>query len=233
MAPLLTAFAAGGLPGGAGFGLPLLILGGYLFGSIPFGVLIGRAWRGVDIRELGSGNIGFTNAFRVLGWKPASVVLLTDVFKGLLPVLVARHVLTRSGLGNAELWLLPIALAPILGHCFSVFLGFRGGRAIATTLGVLLGLAPLAGLCGLGAWLIVVAITRYVSLASILAAATVPATVALTHARWELVAFWGVIATFIIYRHRPNIARLLAGTEAKFGQTTAAEEPKGEHAKRR
>jgi glycerol-3-phosphate acyltransferase PlsY len=227
MAPFIIALTPG-LTGGAGFSLPLrlaaLALGSYLIGSIPFGVVIGRAWSGVDIREYGSGNIGFTNAFRVLGWKPASVVLIADVLKGFLPVFVARRVLAGGGLTSLDLWLLPIALAPILGHCFSPFLRFRGGRAISTTLGVLLGLAPGAGLCSLGVWLIAVAITRYVSVASLLAAVAVPVTVALTGSRWELIAFWSAVAALVIWRHRPNVTRLLAGTETKLGQRVGVEE---------
>ncbi len=195
-----------------------LILGGYLLGSIPFGVIVGRLLRGIDIRSYGSGNIGFSNALRVLGWKAASLVMIGDVCKGLAPVLVARRVLIAGGVPNAEVWLLPVALGPILGHCFSVFLGFRGGRAIATTLGVLLGLAPAAGLSGLGVWLIVVGLTRYISVASIIAAIVVPAVVALRGGRWELVTFWCAVALLIIVRHLPNIKRLLAGTETKIGQ---------------
>jgi acyl phosphate:glycerol-3-phosphate acyltransferase len=195
-----------------------LILGGYLLGSIPFGVIVGRSLRGIDIREYGSGNTGFSNALRVLGWKAASAVFVGDVLKGFIPVFVARCVLAAAHVPSAELWLLPVALGPILGHCFSVFLGFRGGRAIATTLGVLLGLAPVAGLSGLGMWLVVVAITRYISLASIAACITVPVVVALRGARWELIAFWSAIALLIILRHLPNMKRLLAGTETRIGE---------------
>jgi glycerol-3-phosphate acyltransferase PlsY len=205
--------------------LPVIVLiaGGYLLGSMPFGVIVGRVWRGIDIRQYGSGNIGFSNALRVLGWKAASAVFVGDVLKGFIPVFAGRGVLAAAQVPNAELWLLPVALGPILGHCFSVFLGFRGGRAIATTLGVLLGLAPIAGLCGLGVWLVVVALTRYISVASIVAAATVPA-VAITGARWELIVFWCAIAALVIGRHASNVKRLLAGTETKIGQRVVVEE---------
>jgi glycerol-3-phosphate acyltransferase PlsY len=195
-----------------------LILGGYLLGSVPFGIIVGRVWRGIDIRQYGSGNIGFSNALRVLGWKAASAVFVGDVLKGFVPVFVGRRVLAAAHVPNAELYLLPVALGPILGHCFSVFLGFRGGRAIATTLGVLLGLAPIAGLCGLGMWLVVVAITRYISVASIAGSLTVPVVVAITGARWELIVFWCAIAALVTGRHAPNIKRLLAGTETRIGQ---------------
>jgi glycerol-3-phosphate acyltransferase PlsY len=206
--------------------LPVIVLiaGGYLLGSMPFGVIVGRVWRGIDIRQYGSGNIGFSNALRVLGWKAASAVFVGDVLKGFIPVFAGRGVLAAAQVPNAELWLLPVALGPILGHCFSVFLGFRGGRAIATTLGVLLGLAPIAGLCGLGVWLVVVALTRYISVASVAAAATVPAVVAITGAPWELTVFWCAIAALVIGRHASNIKRLLAGTETKIGQRVEVEE---------
>jgi glycerol-3-phosphate acyltransferase PlsY len=206
--------------------LPVIVLiaGGYLLGSMPFGVIVGRVWRGIDIRQYGSGNIGFSNALRVLGWKAASAVFVGDVLKGFVPVFVGRPVLAAAQVPNAELWLLPVALGPILGHCFSVFLGFRGGRAIATTLGVLLGLAPIAGLSGLGVWLVVVALTRYISVASVAASATVPAVVAITGAPWERIVFWCAIAALVIGRHAPNIKRLLAGKETKIGQRVVVEE---------
>ena len=208
------------------FRVTMLILGGYLIGSLPFGVIIGRAWRGIDIRQYGSGNIGFSNALRVLGWKPAAVVAAGDLLKGLLPVLIARRLLDSGQVPNADLWLLPVALGAILGHCFSVFLGFRGGRAIATSLGVLFGLAPVAGLSSLGVWLLLVAITRYISVASITACLTVPTVIALTGSRWELVALWIAIGLLIIVRHIPNIKRLLAGTEVKIGERVEVEEAK-------
>ncbi len=201
--------------------IALLLLGGYLVGSIPFGVIVGRAWKGVDVRAFGSGNIGFANVLRVLGPGPAAVVLLGDALKGYLPVAVGRSLLGRSfapALPYADLWLLAVALAPILGHSFSIFLKFRGGRAVATTGGVLLAMCWPAALVGVGVWLLVVALTRYISLGSMLAACSVPVYMLLTRQRWEWLAFWCAIAALVVIRHTPNIKRLLAGKEAKMGQ---------------
>ena len=200
----------------------LLLLGGYLVGSIPFGVIVSRAWKGVDIRKYGSGNIGFANALRVLGPGPAAVVLAGDALKGYLPTAAACYLFGRSlpsAIPGADLWLLAVALAPILGHSFSVFLKFRGGRAVATTAGVLLAMCWPAALVGLGVWLIVVALTRYISLGSMLAACSVPIYMLVTGQRWEWLAFWCAIAALVVIRHTPNIRRLLSGTETKIGHT--------------
>jgi glycerol-3-phosphate acyltransferase PlsY len=203
--------------------IALVIIGGYLVGSIPFGVIIGRAWRGVDVRQYGSRNIGFSNVLRVLGPGPALVVLLGDVLKGAAPVLTGRALLSAWGAPHADLWALPVALAPILGHSFSIFLRFRGGRGVATTLGVLFGMSWPAALVGLGVWLALVAATRYISVGSMVAAAAVPAYMIAAGKRWEWWAFWGAVALLVILRHIPNMGRLLKGTEAKIGQTVSTE----------
>lgn len=204
--------------------IALLIVGGYLVGSIPSGVIIGRAWRGVDVRAYGSRNIGFSNVLRVLGPGPALVVLLGDVLKGAAPVLVGRALLGAWGVPHADLWALPVALSPILGHSFSIFLRFRGGRGVATTLGVLFGMSWPAALIGLGLWVAVVAATRYISVASIVASAAVPVYMVASGKRWEWWAFWAAVALLVILRHIPNMGRLLKGTEAKIGQRVCAEE---------
>lgn len=198
--------------------IALIIVGGYLVGSIPFGVIVGRAWRGVDVRRYGSHNIGFSNVLRVLGWGPASVVFIGDVLKGAVPVVVGRELLHAWGSPRADLWMLTIAVAPILGHSFSVFLRFRGGRAVATTLGVLLGMSWAAALVGLAVWLILVGATRYISVGSIGASVAVPLYVVLTADRWQWSVFWSAIGLLVMIRHLPNIGRLLKGTEAKIGQ---------------
>jgi glycerol-3-phosphate acyltransferase PlsY len=203
--------------------IALVIIGGYLVGSIPFGVIIGRAWRGVDVRQYGSRNIGFSNALRVLGPGPAFVVLLGDVLKGAAPVLAGRALLRSWGLQGLDLWMLAVALAPILGHSFSIFLRFRGGRAVATTLGVLLGMSWPAALISLAVWLALVGVTRYISVGSMAASAAVPAYMALSRAPWQWTAFWAAVGLLIILRHIPNMGRLLKGTEAKIGQTVPAE----------
>ena len=208
--------------------IAVLIAASYLVGSIPFGVIVGRALRGVDVRRYGSGNIGFSNVFRVLGPGVASLVLAGDVVKGFAPVAVARVLLRGWGTPEPELWLLAVSLAPILGHSFSVFLGFRGGRAVATGGGTLLGLAWPSALVALLVWLAAVGATRYISVGSMFAAAAVPVYFALAGARWEWGAFWTGVAALVIARHIPNLGRLLQGTEAKIGQRVEAEPGRGE-----
>ena len=212
--------------------LALLLICSYLVGSIPFGVMVGLAWRGVDVRKYGSGNIGFSNVLRVLGWQPAVIVLVGDAVKGLIPILVGRGLLARAGWAAADLWLLVVGLAAILGHSFSVFLGFRGGRAVTTTGGVLLGLCWPAALVGLAVWLAVVGATRYISAGSMAAAAAVPAYMLVAGKRWEWVGFWCAVAALVILRHVPNIKRLLAGTEAKIGQRVPPQEGAEDYADR-
>jgi glycerol-3-phosphate acyltransferase PlsY len=204
--------------------IALLLLGSYLVGSIPFGVIVGRLWRGVDVRKYGSGNIGFSNVLRVLGWKPAALVLLADALKGLAPVLVARSLLTAWAVPEVDLWLLAVAIAPILGHSFSIFIGFRGGRAVTTTGGVLLGLAWPAAAIALAIWLLLVGLTRYISVGSIAAAVAVPTYMVLSGKRWEWIVLWCAVGALIILRHLPNVGRLLSGTEIKIGQKVHIEE---------
>lgn len=188
----------------------LLGIGAFVLGAIPFGYLAGRM-RGIDIRQHGSGNIGATNTLRVLGVVPGILVLLLDVLKGYVPVLLAH----RLDLGHWETT--AVGLLAILGHTFSPFLGFRGGKGIATSLGVLLGLsAPVAG-ASLLAFLVVVLLTRYVSLGSILAAI---AQAALFWA-WEHPLAYRLLglfaALFVLFKHQGNIERLRNGTESKIG----------------
>ncbi len=197
--------------------IALLIAGSYLLGSVPFGVMVGRL-RGVDVRRYGSGNIGFSNVLRVLGPGPASLVLIADVLKGAIPVCFGRYWVPSIVDAEPARWLLLVALAPIVGHTFSVFLGFRGGRAVATTLGALLGMNWLAGVVGLGVWILVVGVTRYISAASIVAASSVPIFMAVTGERLEWTIFWTAIAALIIARHIPNLGRLIEGTESKIGE---------------
>jgi len=201
----------------------LLLFSAYLFGSIPFGVIVGRAWRGIDVRKFGSGNIGASNVLRVLGPGPAAVVFIGDLLKGYAPVAVGRMLLANWGTPALELWLLPLGLAPIIGHSFSLFLGFSGGRAVTTTCGVLFALAWPAAVIGLAIWALLVAITRYISVASIVAAISVPVYMLLSGKRWEWLVFWSAVALLVILRHIPNIRRLLAGTEAKIGQRVEVE----------
>lgn len=190
-----------------------LIAGAWLLGAIPFGLVFGRVG-GVDVRKHGSGGTGATNTLRLLGWKVALSVFLLDFAKGLIPVLIAR-------LLEAPDWVTAlVAVVPVIGHCWSPYIGFKGGKGMATGGGTAVGLAwwlvllliPMIG---------VVALTRYVSLASIGAAVLGPAVVvglAITghFPPWYAAAIV-VIAAIIIYQHRANISRLLNGTERKFG----------------
>ncbi|MCD6365345.1 MAG: glycerol-3-phosphate 1-O-acyltransferase PlsY [Planctomycetes bacterium] len=200
----------------------------YVIGSTPFGVIIARA-RGVDLRKSGSGNVGATNVARVLGRRLGMLCFVLDVMKGLLPTLAAGAVL-RSGRDvpttlHLSAWL-GVAMGCILGHVFSFYLAFRGGKGVATSLGVVLGVFPYftwPGLAALGVWVAVAAASRYVSLASIVAAAAFVAFFAAFNRNeldrlWPLGAFAAVIAGLIIFRHSSNIRRLLDGTENRIGQ---------------
>jgi acyl phosphate:glycerol-3-phosphate acyltransferase len=187
----------------------LFLISSYLLGSVPTGLLLARAF-GVNIRETGSGNIGATNVYRTMGRKIGILTLVGDCLKGLLPVLVAKW------LGFPDIWVAAIGLAAFLGHVYTIFLGFKGGKGVATALGVFLGIAPLSVLIGLAVFALVLYKWRYVSAASIVAAGVIPVAVTLTKGTPELIAMSFVIAAIVIFRHRENIARLRAGTESKF-----------------
>ncbi len=205
--------------------LLVLIPLAYVLGSVPFGLIIGKT-KGVDPRTAGSGNIGATNVGRLLGRKFFAIVFVLDLLKGLLPMLAAGAVLRfhADTWQDYALWLL-VGFAAILGHMFSIFLGFKGGKGVATSAGVMLGLFPyytLPGVIGAAAWIIVYKMTRYVSVASILAAAAFPLAYVLIGLWYgwpvfgeqtPLLIFALLMATMIVVKHRGNIARLLAGTE--------------------
>ena len=193
----------------------LLCLGAFLLGAVPFGFLAGKM-KGIDLRKVGSGNIGATNTLRVLGVPAGVTVLLLDVLKGYLPVLLAHR------LRLDPWWVTGTGLAAILGHTFSPFLGFKGGKGVATSLGVLIGFSYAVAAASALVFLAAVAATRYVSLGSILGALT------------QAVCFWAlpypaphplpfrlfglVVGLFVVVKHKDNIKRLLAGTESRFGE---------------
>lgn len=181
----------------------------YLLGSVPTGLLLGKAL-GVNIREAGSGNIGATNVYRTIGRKLGIITLIGDCLKGLIPVLAAKW------LGLPPAWIALVGLAALLGHVYTVFLGFKGGKGVATALGVFLGTSPLSVLVAFGVFAVVLYLWRYVSLASITAAALIPGLVLVFGAPREVVLMALVIAAVVIFRHHENIARLRAGTESKF-----------------
>ncbi len=201
----------------------LAAVGGYLAGSIPTGYLVAAA-KGIDIRSVGSGNIGATNVFRVLGKAPGLLVLLADAAKGFLACWLLPHVpavwnegLKGSPAGQERLALLA-GVAAILGHNYSCWLKFRGGKGVATTAGVLLALVPKAFLVGLGVWLAVFGLSRYVSLASIAAALALPVAVWAVGSSSTLTAVATLLGALAIFKHRSNIQRLWQGTEHRFGR---------------
>jgi acyl phosphate:glycerol-3-phosphate acyltransferase len=194
---------------------PALLALAYFIGALPTGLILVRVLRGEDIRRHGSGNIGAVNVLRVAGPGVAAAVLLVDVLKGLIPVLLALH----AGLAP---WAVAAAgLLAIAGHNWSVFLGFRGGKGIATSFGVLAGLSLPAAAAAAAVWLIVVAITRFSSLGSLMAVVSVPITLWRLRTPPEYVAFGIIAALFAIYRHRANIQRLVAGTELRITDRVA------------
>jgi acyl phosphate:glycerol-3-phosphate acyltransferase len=195
----------------------LLVLAAYFIGAFPTSYVVGRAVRGIDLREHGSGNLGATNAFRVLGWKAATPIFILDIAKGFLPVFAFSRI-DGSGLIH---WALAYGTAAIVGHVFSVYVGFRGGKGVATGAGVFLALAPAAVLGGLVLWLVLVLATGYVSLGSIAAAAALPVLVALTGAPVEVLALSVALAVFVIYAHRANMRRLARGEEHRFRRRPA------------
>jgi acyl phosphate:glycerol-3-phosphate acyltransferase len=198
----------------------------YLLGSIPFGYILVRVFQGIDIRSIGSGNIGATNVARTGGKGLAVATLILDTFKGWLPVFLVLHLPWIQTSSSAQLHTLATfaALVAVLGHMFPVWLGFKGGKGVATGLGVFLALAPLAVLIAVVSFIVIVALTRYVSLGSIVAAAAFPL------ALWWLerslfpapaLAMCAAVALLVILRHHQNIGRLLAGTESRFGARKA------------
>ncbi|HIE30170.1 TPA: glycerol-3-phosphate 1-O-acyltransferase PlsY [Candidatus Poribacteria bacterium] len=193
--------------------MPILL--SYLVGAIPFGYIIGRLWKGIDIREYGSGNIGFTNVLRAIGTVPGFIVMLLDIGKGVAAVVgIAR-------LGEANLTILPVlcGIASIIGHNWTIYLNFKGGKGIDTTIGVFIALEPIATVISLIVWVIAVAITRYVSLGSLLFVICLPlATLAIKQDITAVLVAAILAMLFAIYKHRSNIVRLLNGTERKIGQ---------------
>ena len=194
------------------------IAAAYLIGAVPWGLVLGRI-KGIDPRRHGSGGTGATNTLRLLGWRVAVLVFVLDFLKGLLPVVLVRVL-------DGPTWLSAcVAVATVVGHCWSIFIGFKGGKGMATGGGAATGLAPflfvLILMIALVIWL-----TRYVSLASLATAIIGPSIVTAmaiwgNYPWWWVVAIW-IMAAIIVYQHRTNIQRLLNGTERKFGTREAA-----------
>ena len=188
-----------------------VMIGSYVLGSLPFGLLIARWWAGIDVREHGSGNIGATNIYRVVGKPAGALVFILDVLKGYLPPV------TAAALQLNEWWVVSAGFAAILGHNFSPFLGFKGGKGVSTGLGVLFGVAWKAGLTAWAVWGIVLAVSGFVSLGSIVAAAILPGLTWFFYpGDWARFWFCVMAGLFSIHKHRGNIRRLREGTELGF-----------------
>jgi glycerol-3-phosphate acyltransferase PlsY len=184
----------------------------YLIGSVSCGYLIAKKTRGIDIRKVGSGSTGATNTARLLGLKFFAVVLVLDALKGFFVFLLASHFLMQT-------WAVLLCCgAVIIGHNWPLFFAFQGGRGVATTLGVFLGIAPLPALIVFGLFLLVVIFTRYVSLGSMLGAVAIPVTMLLLRFSWEYFIFGLAICLLLLWRHKPNIKRLLQGKESRLGE---------------
>jgi glycerol-3-phosphate acyltransferase PlsY len=198
--------------------LPWLVAS-YLLGAIPTSYLAGRLFRGIDLRDYGSRNLGATNLYRVLGWRFAIPVGVLDAAKGLIPVVVFA-----PRVSDSEVFALVCGLTAVLGHVFSVFVGFKGGKGVATAAGVMLGLTPIALGVAAAVWAGLVFLTGYVSVGSIAAAAVFPVAVRLLEPPARPVMLWLdiAVAAAIIWLHRGNIQRLLKGTENRFGRRAAA-----------
>ena len=190
----------------------LLFSFAYLLGSIPTGYILFRFRNKKDIRSFGSKNIGATNVLRVASWKLALPVAIFDILKGAVPVYLGMKL-------SSELWVACTAgFLAILGHCFPVYIRFRGGKGVATTLGAYSILAPYPLLCIMGVFVLVVALTRYISLGSLSAALSFPLFVLLFQGSSELLIFGGLLFILILHRHRENIQRLIKGSEKKLGK---------------
>jgi glycerol-3-phosphate acyltransferase PlsY len=191
-----------------------LMVAAYLIGAFPTSYVVARVTRGIDLREHGSGNLGATNAYRVLGWKAALPIFIVDIAKGWFP---AAYFATWDGQSSGA-WALAYGSASIIGHVFSIYVRLRGGKGVATSGGVLLALAPFAMLSAFALWALVVAITGYVSLASMLAAILVPIVIAVREGATPLLWLSIGLAAFVVWAHRANIRRLIEGREHRFGR---------------
>jgi len=199
-----------------------VLLGSYLLGSIPFGYVAGKI-RGIDIRKIGSGNIGATNVVRVLGKRYGYSVFVLDFLKGFGAVKISMSIATdaRPEWASPEIFGIFAAIASVIGHSFPVWLKFRGGKGVATSAGALFGLIPLAALIGIVIWVLIFWFTRYVSVASVVAAATLPLVILIMtrlnqiHGNALFYSSLG-LAAVVMWRHRSNFSRLMHGSEPRF-----------------
>jgi glycerol-3-phosphate acyltransferase PlsY len=193
-----------------------LVLFGYVLGSVPTGYLVGRLL-GVDVRKVGSGNIGTANVLRAVGKRAAILTLAGDMLKGLIPVVVARLLVTND-------WLIAaVAFAAVIGHCWPVFLRFKGGKAVATGAGTTIGLAPIIGLGLFAFWWAVVLVSRYTSLGAISVMVVSPIVFLIAGQPLPYVLYTIVGGALVLWRHRENARALINGTERKVGERTESE----------
>jgi acyl phosphate:glycerol-3-phosphate acyltransferase len=195
----------------------------YLLGSLPTGYLAGRLLQGIDIREHGSGSTGATNVLRTLGKVPGSIVLLVDALKGVLAIILTQTVFTLHLIptlsADWESYLIPLAaIGAILGHSKSIWLGFKGGKSVATGIGILLAMSWQVGLAAIAVFAISIGISRIVSISSILAAMSATIWMVVFAQPLAYIVFAIVGGIYVVWLHRANIQRLMAGTEAKIGQ---------------
>ena len=194
----------------------LILFLGYLFGSFPSGYLAGKIAKGIDIRTLGSGSTGATNVLRHIGKRAAISVFLLDVFKGVISILLAKYLLLNDS------WQVAIGLSTLIGHIWPVWLNWRGGKAVATGLGIFLGLSWQVGLATLGVFILMITLFRIVSLASVSAALALPFIMFISFKTSSISLPFLVISllamTLVIWRHRENILRLMKGKEPKIGK---------------
>ncbi|AFY58297.1 acyl-phosphate glycerol-3-phosphate acyltransferase [Rivularia sp. PCC 7116] len=211
-----------------------ILVAAYVLGSMPTGYTLVKLLKGIDIREVGSGSTGATNVLRTLGKGPGAFVLLIDSLKGVLSIFLAYWLFTFSSNNNLipatvniEIWqpimVTLVGLAAIIGHSKSIFLGFKGGKSVATSLGILLAMNWQIGLSTLGIFLVVVAISRIVSLSSVCGAIAVSILMILFGQPLPYILFAMVGGLYVVIRHRSNIERILAGTEPKLGQKATVE----------
>jgi len=188
----------------------LLVLGSFLLGSVPVGVIVSKS-RGVNLFDVGSKSTGATNVYRALGLTWAIIVFLLDALKGAIPTLVARFLMPN----HQSLWAL-VGVFAVVGHCYSPWIGFKGGKGVATILGVFLAASPFVALSGFGVFFIVLFALRYMSIASLAGVFSAAGFAILYHDDVWMVPLYLIVFSLTLYRHRGNLARLKAGTEPKF-----------------
>ncbi len=211
--------------------LVIIIVQSYLIGAIPFALIIGRVFYGVDVRTLGSGNLGSTNVYRNLGWKPGVAVQILDIAKGLLPVLLVASFFdtqmpfeNRTPFEDSTVVRLIAGVTAVVGHMWSVFAGFRGGKGINTSMGMLVAVAPVELAIAFGVFLLLIGFFGYVSLGSMVAAMVIPVTMFIRRnvlnveidGYLTLICFLIALSVMVLYAHRSNLQRLVEGTEHRF-----------------